>query len=60
MSKRLVGVAELAEILGTNKRHVYALVETGKLPTIRVGQLLRFDPEKVIEHLARPARAGAA
>lgn len=58
MDKKLVGLDEMAGILGTNKRHLYSLSEKGVVPKVKVGHLLRFDPDKVIEHLAQPANAG--
>lgn len=55
MRKQLVGLEEMASILGTNTRHLYALVERGALPRVKVGRLLRFDPDAVVNHLSKPA-----
>jgi excisionase family DNA binding protein len=37
-------VAQLAKILQVSRGKVYLLVEQGRLPAIRVGSMLRFDP----------------
>ena len=42
----LLSTSQLAEHLGCSKRHVCRLRDRG-LPCIRVGALVRFDPEEV-------------
>lgn len=41
---RLVGIAEVAEVLGVEVRHVRRLVAERRIPFIKWGHLLRFDP----------------
>jgi excisionase family DNA binding protein len=42
-----LSVAQLAEMWGCSKNHVYNVVNRGELPCIRVGTLLRFRREDV-------------
>jgi excisionase family DNA binding protein len=51
--KRLVDVEEMASILGVSTLTIYRKVKTGDIPVVRVGRLLRFDPEAVKAALAR-------
>jgi excisionase family DNA binding protein len=44
---RLVGIAEVAEVLGVEVRHVRRLVADRRIPFIKWGHLLRFDPLEV-------------
>ena len=41
---RLLDVAGVAEELSTSVRHVRRLVHERRIPVVRVGRLLRFDP----------------
>lgn len=34
---RLLGVEQIAELLGTHRREVHDLIESGQLPCVRVG-----------------------
>ncbi len=43
----LIGPADLAEMLGVNERHVKRLVAERRIPYVRWGRLLRFDPSEV-------------
>jgi excisionase family DNA binding protein len=38
---------DVAEALRCSRTTVYRMVEEGKLPSVRVGRLLRFDPNAV-------------
>ena len=40
-------VAEVARYLKTSRSWVYQATAPGKLPSMRVGHLRRFDPEKI-------------
>src|SRR3546814_7471107 len=44
---RLIGIADVAELLGVEVRHVRRLVHELRIPFIRWGHLLRFDPLKL-------------
>jgi excisionase family DNA binding protein len=52
-------VADVAETYGLHPKSVYALVDQGKIPHLRVGRLLRFDPDEVRAHFARAAATAA-
>jgi excisionase family DNA binding protein len=43
----LIGVTELAALLGVDARHIYRLVAERRIPYIKWGHLLRFDPAEV-------------
>ena len=36
--------SELAELLGCSGKHIYALAKTGRMPHLRIGGMIRFDP----------------
>jgi excisionase family DNA binding protein len=42
---------ELAELLGCTGKHIYALAKTGRLPHLRIGSMIRFDPVATAEWL---------
>jgi excisionase family DNA binding protein len=48
---RLLGVAELAECLGVTERHVRRLVAERRIPFLKWGRLLRFDPREIVAFL---------
>jgi excisionase family DNA binding protein len=50
---------DVARYLKASRSWVYQRAETGLLPSLRVGGLLRFEPE-VVRAWARGASAGAA
>ena len=43
----LIDVAAVAERLGVSPRHVYRLVHERRIPFIKWGHLLRFDPDRI-------------
>jgi len=43
----LLSIAEVAEHLGVEVRHVRRLVHERRIPFIKWGHLLRFDPKEV-------------
>jgi excisionase family DNA binding protein len=43
----LIGVTDLATLLGVDERHIYRLVAERRVPYIKWGHLLRFDPDEV-------------
>lgn len=45
--RALLTIAGVAEILGTSERHVRALVYRRGIPYLKVGRLVRFDPDDV-------------
>jgi excisionase family DNA binding protein len=44
---RLLSIGQLAERLGTTPRHVRRLVAERRVPFVKVGRLVRFDPEDI-------------
>ena len=58
----LVDIPALAEHLGVTPRHVRRLVAERRIPFVRWGQLIRFDPEEIVAWLERarvPGNEGA-
>ena len=45
--RRLVAIAEVAEALDVDVRHIRRLVHERRIPFIKWGHLLRFDPAEV-------------
>ena len=46
-SASLLGVRELADVLGTNERFVRRLIAERRLPFHKVGKYVRFDPRDI-------------
>ena len=44
---RLFSIGQLAERLGTTPRHVRRLVAERRIPFVKVGRLVRFDPDDI-------------
>jgi excisionase family DNA binding protein len=44
---RLMNITEVAETLGVDVRHVRRLVHENRIPYLKWGHLLRFDPAEV-------------
>lgn len=44
---RLLDITSLAEHLGVNPRHIRRLVAERRIPFIKWGHLIRFDPEEI-------------
>ncbi len=42
----------LMERIGTTERHVRSLVFARLIPYVKIGKLLRFDPERIDEWIA--------
>jgi excisionase family DNA binding protein len=51
---KLLGVPEVAELLGVAKSEVYRLTERGKLPHFKAGKYLKYDQEEILEAIRRP------
>ena len=52
----LLSIPELAECLGTGVRHVRRLVQERRVPYVKVGKFVRFDPVEISEWLAAGRR----
>ena len=55
--ERLWTVADVAEFLQVSRSWVYHRAESGDLPCLRIGALVRFDPD-AIKAFARGERQG--
>ncbi len=44
---RLLSIGQLAERLGTTPRHVRRLIAERRVPFVKVGRLVRFDPDDI-------------
>ncbi len=44
---RLLTIAEVAEYLGVTERHIRRLVAERRIPFVKWGHLLRFDPVEI-------------
>jgi excisionase family DNA binding protein len=58
LPERLLTIAEVADALGVEIRHVRRLVHERRIPYIKWGHLLRFDPVEVaawVDAARRPA-----
>jgi excisionase family DNA binding protein len=49
---QLLTIVQLAERLGTTVRHVRRLVAEKRVPYLKVGKLVRFDPDEIKQWLA--------
>jgi excisionase family DNA binding protein len=54
----LWSVADVARYLGCSERNIYFLIKSG-LPCVRVGKLLRFEPEEIRQWLKEGSHAEA-
>jgi len=43
----LLDVTQVAEILGVNVRHIRRLIHERRIPFIKWGHLVRFDPDEI-------------
>jgi excisionase family DNA binding protein len=56
----LLDITELAQHLGVNVRHVRRLITERRIPFIKWGHLIRFDPEEILEWLEQSRHHGGA
>lgn len=47
LPNRLIPIAEVADLLGVDLRHVRRLVHERRIPFVKWGHLLRFDPLEI-------------
>src|SRR5579864_6646085 len=55
---QLLTIDQLAERLGVTTRHVRRLVAEKRVPYLKVGKFVRFDPSEIAEWLDRARVAG--
>ena len=53
----LVDASVIAEVLGMSKKSVYRFAAEGRLPHIRIGGTIKFDPEVVAEAIVNGGAA---
>ena len=58
--QRLVDINELSRRISTPKGTLYNLVYLRKIPFVKRGRSLRFDPDEVIRSLPHYAKIGSA
>ena len=47
MPERLMTIEEVAEFLQVKKNTIYKKIQRGQIPYIKMGGLLRFDPQQI-------------
>ena len=58
----LLDIEQLAEHLGTSHRHIRRLIAEKRIPYVKVGRLIRFDPAEIAawldcgRHPSEPSR----
>ena len=52
----LIGIYEVAKMLGMKPRTVRAWVDAGKIPHTKVVGSIRFDPEKIKEWIKEQSK----
>jgi excisionase family DNA binding protein len=59
--KSLLGSKELGEVLGLPTKSIWRLARQRRIPSVRIGRLLRFDEDAVLQALGimPPPRKGA-
>lgn len=48
---RLLDIDQLAGHLGTSHRHIRRLIAERRIPYVKVGRLVRFDPNEIAQWL---------
>jgi excisionase family DNA binding protein len=59
----LLDITQLAEHLGTSQRHIRRLIADRRIPYVKVGGRIRFDPHEIrswIDEARRPVGGGMA
>jgi excisionase family DNA binding protein len=54
--KSLYSVEEISQFLKLSKSSVYSLVQQGKIPFVKVGRRLRFEPEEVLSFFKKKVK----
>ncbi len=52
----LLTIAEVAEYLGVTERHIRRLVHERRVPYVKWGHLVRFDPDEIAAWIDRARR----
>lgn len=51
MAKNLIRIDEVAKILNMKNSTLHQWTQQGLVPVIRIGRLLRFDPDEIMKYL---------
>ena len=54
--RRLLTIKEVTELLGVTERHIRRLVNERRIPYVKWGHLLPFDPDEIAAWLDRARR----
>jgi excisionase family DNA binding protein len=57
---KLFDITRLADHLGVTPRHVRRLIAERRIPYLKVGRLIRFDPDEIAEWLDSARTKAAA
>jgi excisionase family DNA binding protein len=52
----LLDIDQLAQHLGTSHRHIRRLIAERRIPYVKVGRLVRFDPDEITDWIDRGRR----
>jgi excisionase family DNA binding protein len=50
--RKLITAKQVADCLSISVHTVYKWAESGKLPSVKIGYLLRFDPDRIEKFIA--------
>ena len=51
--KRLLKAEEVAELLNISRSFAYLLLQTGQIPTVRLGRACRVRPEDLADYIEK-------
>lgn len=55
---RLLKANEVAEILNISRSHAYLLMQSGEIPTVRLGKSCRVRPRDLADYIEKNIRSG--
>jgi excisionase family DNA binding protein len=60
--RRLLSIEQLAQHLGVTERHIRRLVADRRVPFLKVGKFIRFDPSDIASWLnaSKPGAVGSS
>lgn len=53
MLKKLLDIKEVSELIGISPSTIYKMTHKKRIPFVKVGRLVKFEPAKIIEWLER-------
>ncbi|HIE14327.1 TPA: DNA-binding protein [Candidatus Bathyarchaeota archaeon] len=54
-----INIHEASKLLRVSPRFLYEEVRRGNVPFIRIGRLLRFDPQEVLDYYKHSSQQGS-